>query len=46
MSTYLEGLHIDLYKLDEVMEGALGEVVDPLRNEYQADQLAALADEA
>ena len=25
--------------------GSLGEVVDPLRNEYQADQLAAMADD-
>lgn len=37
-------INLTLYKLDEVMEGALGEVVDPLRNEYQADQLAALAE--
>jgi len=38
-------INLTLYKLSEVMEGALGEVVDPLRNEYQADQLAAMADE-
>jgi peptide chain release factor 1 len=36
-------INLTLYKLAEVMEGALGEVVGPLVNEYQADQLAALA---
>ncbi|MCP3906761.1 MAG: peptide chain release factor 1 [Oceanicoccus sp.] len=38
-------INLTLYKLSEVMEGSLGEVVDPLRNEYQADQLAAMADD-
>jgi peptide chain release factor 1 len=38
-------ISLTLYKLSEIMEGALGEVIDPLRNEYQADQLAAMADE-
>ncbi|PID54887.1 MAG: peptide chain release factor 1 [Gammaproteobacteria bacterium] len=37
-------INLTLYKLTEVMEGDLGEVIDPLRQEYQADQLAALAD--
>lgn len=37
-------INLTLYKLAEVMEGGLGEVVQPLVNEYQADQLAALAD--
>ncbi len=37
-------INLTLYKLSEVMEGELGSVVDPLRREYQADQLAALAD--
>lgn len=37
-------INLTLYKLAEVMEGDLGEVIDPLRQEYQADQLAALAD--
>lgn len=37
-------INLTLYKLSEVMEGALGEVVDPLRSEYQADLLAAMAD--
>jgi peptide chain release factor 1 len=38
-------INLTLYKLDEVMEGELGVVVEPLRQEYQADLLAALADE-
>jgi len=33
-----------LYKLDEILEGGLDQVVQPLINEYQADQLAALSD--
>ncbi|MCW8125603.1 peptide chain release factor 1 [Microbulbifer halophilus] len=33
---------LTLYKLDEVMQGGLGEVIEPLRTEHQADQLAAL----
>lgn len=36
-------INLTLYKLAEVMEGSLGEVIDPLRNEYQADLLAAMA---
>ena len=36
-------INLTLYKLNEVMEGALGEVVEPLRHEYQADLLAAMA---
>lgn len=38
-------INLTLYKLDEVMQGDLGAVVNPLRHEYQADQLAALSDE-
>jgi peptide chain release factor 1 len=37
-------INLTLYKLAEVMEGSLDEVVQPLVNEYQADQLAALAE--
>ena len=37
-------INLTLYKLDEIMEGALDEIVEPLRNEFQADQLAALSD--
>ena len=36
-------INLTLYKLAEVMEGDLGAVIEPLRQEYQADQLAALA---
>jgi len=38
-------INLTLYKLPEVMEGELDAVIDPLRQEYQADQLAALAGE-
>ena len=38
-------INLTLYKLAEVMEGDLGVVIEPLRQEYQADQLAALAGE-
>ncbi len=37
-------INLTLYKLDEVMAGGVEQVIDPLINEYQADQLAALAD--
>ncbi|MBT4521812.1 MAG: peptide chain release factor 1 [Halieaceae bacterium] len=37
-------INLTLYKLAEVMTGELGALVGPLRQEYQADQLAALAD--
>jgi peptide chain release factor 1 len=35
-------INLTLYKLGEVMGGELGEVVEPLINEYQAERLAAL----
>ena len=38
-------INLTLYKLAEVMEGALDEIIQPLVNEYQADQLAALSEE-
>lgn len=37
-------INLTLYSLDSVMEGDLNGVIQPLTNEYQADQLAALAD--
>ncbi len=37
-------INLTLYKLDDVMEGALDAIIGPLRQEYQADQLAALSD--
>jgi peptide chain release factor 1 len=36
-------INLTLYKLDEILEGGLNQVIQPLINEYQADQLAALA---
>ena len=39
-------INLTLYKLAEVMEGGLDEVIQPLVNEYQADQLSALGDDA
>ena len=36
-------INLTLYKLDEVMGGALDQVIDPLMAEHQADELAHLA---
>jgi peptide chain release factor 1 len=38
-------INLTLYKLDEILSGALGHVVEPLMHEYQAELLAGLADE-
>ncbi len=38
-------VNLTLYKLDEIMTGALDQVIDPLRREDQVDQLAALGNE-
>jgi peptide chain release factor 1 len=38
-------INLTLYKLEQIMEGDLDQVVDPLINEYQADQLAAMSQE-
>lgn len=35
-------INLTLYKLEQIMQGELDEVVEPLMNEYQADQLAQL----
>ncbi|MGB5733774.1 MAG: peptide chain release factor 1 [Thiohalocapsa sp.] len=35
-------INLTLYKLDEIMLGNLAQVVEPLQQEHQADQLAAL----
>jgi peptide chain release factor 1 len=37
-------INLTLYKLDEVIEGGLGSVVEPLVQEHQADLLQQLAD--
>jgi len=36
-------INLTLYKLEEVLQGDLDAVIDPLRQEHQADQLAALS---
>ncbi|MTD39524.1 peptide chain release factor 1 [Erwinia sp. CPCC 100877] len=36
-------INLTLYRLDEVMEGKLDMLIDPIVQEHQADQLAALA---
>ena len=38
-------INLTLYKLDEIMMGGLDHVIEPLINEHQADQLAALAND-
>ncbi len=38
-------INLTLYKLEEILSGGLGHVVEPLMHEYQAEQLASLADE-
>ncbi|MCH8302644.1 MAG: peptide chain release factor 1, partial [Proteobacteria bacterium] len=37
-------INLTLYKLAEILEGDLSQIIDPLINEYQADQLAALGE--
>lgn len=37
-------INLTLYRLAEIMEGSLADVIGPLTNEYQADQLAALSE--
>ncbi|MEM7691870.1 MAG: peptide chain release factor 1 [Pseudomonadota bacterium] len=38
-------INLTLYKLEEVIAGDMDSVIDPLLQEHQADQLAALADQ-
>ncbi|MGQ8365655.1 peptide chain release factor 1 [Glaciecola sp. 1036] len=38
-------INLTLYKLDDVIEGQLSALVDPIRQEHQADMLAALSEE-
>jgi len=37
-------INLTLYKLDEILQGNLNLIIDPLVAEYQADQLAALSE--
>jgi peptide chain release factor 1 len=39
-------INLTLYKLDEILAGALGHVVEPLMNEYQAEQLSKLSEDS
>jgi peptide chain release factor 1 len=38
-------INLTLYKLDEITQGDLGQVIEPLINEHQIQQLAQLGDE-
>ncbi|OOZ37779.1 peptide chain release factor 1 [Solemya velesiana gill symbiont] len=38
-------INLTLYKLDEIMTGAVDQVIDPLTHEYQAELLASLSEE-
>jgi len=38
-------INLTLYKLDDVMTGNLDQVIEPLLNEHQAEQLAALGEQ-
>ncbi len=38
-------INLTLYKLEQVMQGELDDVIEPLLNEYQADQLAQLGEQ-
>jgi peptide chain release factor 1 len=37
-------INLTLYRLEDIMAGDLDQVIEPLASEYQADQLAALAE--
>jgi len=39
-------INLTLYKLDEFIMGSIDQIIDPLINEYQAEQLSALAEES
>ncbi len=36
-------INLTLYKLDEIISGSLDQIIEPLINEYQAEQLSALS---
>ena len=37
-------INLTLYKLDDIITGDIGQLIEPLSNEYQADQLSAIED--
>ena len=38
-------INLTLYKLDAIMEGDLGEILDSLLREHQADLMASVSEE-
>ena len=38
-------INLTIYRLDEVMNGKIDELIQPIITEYQADQLAALSEQ-
>ena len=38
-------INLTLYKLDDIMQGGMAHVIDPLMHEYQAEQLANLSED-
>lgn len=38
-------INLTLYKLDEFISGSIDQIIDPLINEFQAEQLSALSEE-
>jgi len=39
-------INLTLYKLDDIVSGDMSQVIEPLMNEYQAEQLASLSEDA
>ena len=37
-------INLTLYKLSDILEGDMGQIIDPLRHEHQTDLLAAMGD--
>ena len=37
-------INLTLYKLQDILEGDMGQIIDPLRHEHQTDLLAAMGD--
>ncbi len=38
-------INLTLYKLDEMMQGSIDQIIQPLRNEYQADLLVSMSEQ-
>ncbi|MGD8907578.1 MAG: peptide chain release factor 1, partial [Gammaproteobacteria bacterium] len=37
-------INLTLYRLDEILEGSLDVIIEPLVNEHQAEQLTAVSE--